>query len=142
MSGPESGAPKPGAARSDGPSPPADARARHAGEPPPPALGPGDVTPLEEPAPSGPGAPPLPAALGGRTQELLPAAAVARIPAPAAPAEAAPPAPPPPPAEAKKRGWLAERPEVAIEVPRHRLRAQSRRDFLLFTAGVAAAAAG
>ena len=158
MSGSESGAPKPGAARSDGASPPADTqarhageppvpppadtRARHAGEPPPPALGPGDVTPLEEPAPAGPGAPPLPAAKSGQPEELMPAAAVARLPAPAAPEETAPPAPPPLPAKPKKRGWLAERPEVAIEVPRRRLRAQSRRDFLIFTAGVAAAAAG
>jgi DMSO/TMAO reductase YedYZ molybdopterin-dependent catalytic subunit len=37
---------------------------------------------------------------------------------------------------------LAERPEVAIEIPRRRLAAQSRRDFLLFAAGVAASAIG
>ena len=39
-------------------------------------------------------------------------------------------------------GAFAEPPEVAIEVPRRRLAAQSRRDFLLFAAGTLAAAAG
>jgi hypothetical protein len=39
-------------------------------------------------------------------------------------------------------GLLAERPEVAIEVPRHRLAAQSRRAFILYVAGVAATAVG
>jgi DMSO/TMAO reductase YedYZ molybdopterin-dependent catalytic subunit len=43
---------------------------------------------------------------------------------------------------ARRRGWLEERPEVAIEIPRRRLAAQSRRDFMFFWAGVAAAAAG
>jgi DMSO/TMAO reductase YedYZ molybdopterin-dependent catalytic subunit len=37
---------------------------------------------------------------------------------------------------------VGERPEVAVEIPRRRLAAQSRRDFLLFTAGVLATAAG
>jgi hypothetical protein len=37
---------------------------------------------------------------------------------------------------------LAERPETTIEVPRARLAFQSRRDFLIFTAGTIAAAAG
>jgi hypothetical protein len=158
MSGSESGAPKPGAARSDGALPPADTQARHAGEPPvpppadtrahrageppPPALGPGDVRPLEEPVPAGPGAPPLPAAKSGQPEELMPAAAVARLPAPAAPEETAPPAPPPPPAKPKKPGWLAERPEEVAQVPRRQLAWRTRRDFLIFTAGVAAAAAG
>ena len=43
------------------------------------------------------------------------------------------------------KGWLeavAERPESALLVPRSRLAAQSRRDFLLFAAGTVAAAAG
>jgi Oxidoreductase molybdopterin binding domain len=50
------------------------------------------------------------------------------------------PAPEPP-----RRGWLAglaERPEIAIEVLRGRLEAQSRRDFLLFAAGTLATAVG
>src|SRR5689334_7860080 len=42
---------------------------------------------------------------------------------------------PPPRGE---RSWLAEPPEVPIEVPKSRLAAQSRRDFMLFAAGVAA----
>ncbi len=44
-----------------------------------------------------------------------------------------------------RRGWieaLAERPELAVEVPRRRLAAQSRRDFMLFAAGLLASAAG
>ena len=121
MSEPEGGAPKP------------------PDEPKVPALGPSDVTPLEEPKPLGPGAPPLPANLR-KPETLLPAPAVVPLPAPAAPA------PPPPtaakPAPGPRGGWLAERPEVAIEVPRGRLAWQSRRDFLLFWAGAAAAAVG
>ena len=49
-------------------------------------------------------------------------------------------APPP-----RRRAWLdalAERPEIAIETPRRRLAAQSRRDFLLFAAGLLATTAG
>src|SRR5689334_42147 len=65
-------------------------------------------------------------------------------PDPARDAEAAAPAPaPPPPAPRPARpGFLAERPEHAIEVPRRRLAAQSRRDFVLFAAGLIASAAG
>src|SRR5262249_26873312 len=66
-----------------------------------------------------------------------------------APLEAAPspepeaivePEPPPPPLKPMKAGFLAERPQVTIDVPRRRLAAQSRRDFLLFGAGVVATA--
>jgi DMSO/TMAO reductase YedYZ molybdopterin-dependent catalytic subunit len=42
----------------------------------------------------------------------------------------------------RRRGFLAEREEAAIEVPRRRLAASTRRDFLLFGAGALAAAAG
>src|SRR5438094_385890 len=66
MSEPEGGAPKP------------------PGEPPVRSLGPGDVTPLEEPKPAGPGAPRLPAAGAPRPETLLPAPAVVPLPAPAA----------------------------------------------------------
>ena len=66
-------------------------------------------------------------------------------PTPAEPPAALPPLPPPrallPPHRTRLAG-LAERPEVAIAIPRRRLAAQSRRDFLLFTAGVAASAIG
>jgi DMSO/TMAO reductase YedYZ molybdopterin-dependent catalytic subunit len=99
----------------------------------------GDVIPLEKAVPpaAGPGPPPLPTA--------------------AAPQTASPPAPEPPPSapvatpaapaparivRAPRRSWLAERPEVTIEVPRRRLAAQSRRDFILFSAGLLATAAG
>lgn len=44
-----------------------------------------------------------------------------------------------------RRGWgdfLAEPPEAAVEVARHWLDAQSRRDFLLFAAGLAASVVG
>jgi DMSO/TMAO reductase YedYZ molybdopterin-dependent catalytic subunit len=43
---------------------------------------------------------------------------------------------------AGRRSGDLEPPEVPIEVPRSRLRAQSRRDFLLFTAGMLATATG
>ena len=43
---------------------------------------------------------------------------------------------------APRRGWFAERPDEAIAVPRRRLAAQSRRDFLFFAVGTLLAAAG
>jgi DMSO/TMAO reductase YedYZ molybdopterin-dependent catalytic subunit len=49
------------------------------------------------------------------------------------------------PAEASRRSWLdalAEQPETSVEVPRRKLVAQSRRDFLIFAAGALAAATG
>jgi DMSO/TMAO reductase YedYZ molybdopterin-dependent catalytic subunit len=51
---------------------------------------------------------------------------------------------PPPPASPRRRRWLdvlAERPEVASAVPRDRLAAQTRRDFLLLGAGLLGATA-
>lgn len=48
----------------------------------------------------------------------------------------------PAPRPAPRPGPLAERPEAAIEVPASRLAAQSRRDFLLFGAGLLATAIG
>src|SRR4051812_1038050 len=64
-----------------------------------------------------------------------------------APATAAPsPAPhAPESAPSPRRSWLdllAEAPEETVEVPRGRLAAQSRRDFILFSAGVVASALG
>ena len=59
--------------------------------------------------------------------------------------DSAPPAPAPPasaPPVPARGSWLAERPEPVIEVEPRRLRSQSRRDFLAFTAGAAIAAAG
>ena len=55
------------------------------------------------------------------------------------------PAAPAPPRTTARRGLLealAERPEVPLEIPRRLLAAQTRRDFLLFGAGVAASLAG
>jgi hypothetical protein len=52
--------------------------------------------------------------------------------------------PEPPAAPSPSKSWLhalAERPETVLEIPRHRLAAQSRRDFLLYVAGVLAAGA-
>jgi DMSO/TMAO reductase YedYZ molybdopterin-dependent catalytic subunit len=65
-------------------------------------------------------------------------------------AEAVPPAAPSvvgPPQRAPalvvpRASWIAERPERVLEVPRGRLAAQTRRDFVLFAAGVLAAASG
>src|SRR5262249_53271115 len=133
MSEPEVGPPKPTdeRARPAGAGPPqAAAEPRPPGEELPPAPGRDalEIMPLAASVPSapGPGAPPLPSA---GTSKPIP-----QPPAAAAP-EAAP-APPPPPvvhqASARKPGWLEERPEVAVQVPRRRLAAQSRRDFLLF----------
>jgi len=76
--------------------------------------------------------------------EPVAAEPVAAEPAAAEPAEV-PVREDEPAAPAAKRGLaaaLAERPEVAIEVPTRRLEAQSRRDFLLFAAGLAVAASG
>jgi len=66
-------------------------------------------------------------------------AAPALAPDPIESVEPAQPEPPPPP-KPKRPSFIAERPEATIEVPRHRLAAQSRRDFLLFGAGVVATA--
>ena len=63
-----------------------------------------------------------------------PAPAIAAAPPP--PQAAVPPAPPP--RRGDLPGPLAERPETVIEVPRAKLVAQSRRDFLLLAAGAAA----
>ena len=56
----------------------------------------------------------------------------------------APPSEPAPGAPQRPHDWKPwqERPEAPAEVPAARLAAQSRRDFLLFTAGVAATAVG
>jgi len=110
-----------------------------------------DVTPAGEPASLADTA-----AAAGEHGAFEPAATAA---GPASPGEgaAAPASPPPHPepvAAEPRQAPTASRPavarpspfaepaEVAVQVPRRRLRAQTRRDFLLFTAGVAAAAAG
>lgn len=63
------------------------------------------------------------------------------------PAPEAEPAPAPQPERARattraRPGWLAERPETIVERPARLLARQSRRDFLLFTTGAIATAAG
>jgi DMSO/TMAO reductase YedYZ molybdopterin-dependent catalytic subunit len=70
-----------------------------------------------------------------------PAAEAESPPEAVEPAPAPEPAPEPPPAPARVP-WYAERPESVIEVEPRRLRSQTRRDFLAFTAGAAIAAAG
>lgn len=50
--------------------------------------------------------------------------------------------PPTPPARGARLGALAERPEVEVEVSRRLLEVRSRRDFLLFAAGLVATAVG
>ena len=73
-----------------------------------------------------------------------PAAQEEPVAAAAPPEQAAPSEPAPPPAP-RRRSWREfdpEPPEAAIQVPRGRLAAQTRRDFLLFGLGVAAVAAG
>src|SRR5438034_5969580 len=71
----------------------------------------------------------------GASPEAPPAAGEAQ-----APAVAPPRAPAPPPDRRGRFRGLAEEPEVAIGVPRDRLAAQSRRDFLLYAADVLASA--
>jgi hypothetical protein len=85
------------------------------------------------PAPGAEDGPPSPG-IAGEPAERAPGAAPAD---PTAPLEA-------PPARAAGRPPAApiEPPEVPIEVPRRRLAAQTRRDFLFFTAGLLATAAG
>ena len=104
--------------------------------------------PARAPEPGEPAEPAAPAPAAG----MPPAPREAAEPAPAAPREApapesaaAPePAPTPAPAPAPRRRSLGdalrEPPEVPREVSRSRLTAQSRRDFLLFGAGVVATA--
>lgn len=77
--------------------------------------------------------------------EVEPPAEVERPVEAEAPAKVEPPLEIEPPAEPpvrRHRGshWLAERPEVSVEVPRSQLTAQSRRDFLLLAAGALASA--
>ncbi len=75
------------------------------------------------------------------TEPPSPAREVAAVPAGTAPPAAAL-APVGLPVRARRRlGFLAERPEAPVEVPRRRLAAQTRRDFLLFGAGLVGAAA-
>ena len=81
----------------------------------------GEASPSEPPPGASPEAPPV----AGEAQ---------------APAVAPPRAPAPPPDRRGRFRGLAEEPEVAIGVPRDRLAAQSRRDFLLYAAGVLASA--
>jgi DMSO/TMAO reductase YedYZ molybdopterin-dependent catalytic subunit len=57
-------------------------------------------------------------------------------------AEAPEPAEEPVAPKPAPRAWVAEAPEDPIEIPRRRLAAQTRRDFLLFGAGLVASVAG
>jgi len=97
-----------------------------------------------EPAAAEPVAPPPPA---GEIPKEQVAGDAAPEPTALGASEAAEraPAAPPPRAARPRRTWLdalAEPPETVVELPRGRLAAQSRRDFLVFGAGVAAALAG
>src|SRR5688500_10881938 len=58
------------------------------------------------------------------------------------PAAAEPSTSVPPPRPPARAPWFAEPPERAIETPRAQLESRSRRDFLLFWAGIAASVAG
>lgn len=51
-------------------------------------------------------------------------------------------APAAPPARAERLGSFAERPEIAVEIPRRELETRTRRDFLFYAAGVLATAVG
>lgn len=73
-----------------------------------------------------------------------PAAAEPAAPAtpPGPPEPPAPPAPAASPPARPSRSWIAEPAEVPVAVPRMQLAAHSRRDFLLFGAGLLATVAG
>jgi DMSO/TMAO reductase YedYZ molybdopterin-dependent catalytic subunit len=113
-----------------------------------------EPAPAAQPSPSraaGAEPTPLPAATAPPASES--AAARASAPEPQAGHEAAPegeaaqaaPNATKPAARVRRAGladFVRERPEVPIEIPRARLSAGTRRDFLLFSAGVLASAAG
>ena len=111
---------------------------------------PGPGTP-PSPAPDAPESmPAAPADDAGVHDESAPAIEKEIRPTAAAPAEAPaePPAAAPIAARSRptpRRSWgdrIREPDEIPIEIPRRRLAAQTRRDFLLFTAATAAAALG
>jgi DMSO/TMAO reductase YedYZ molybdopterin-dependent catalytic subunit len=104
-----------------------------------------------QPAPEPTPAPERDAAAGAPDDAAPPADLAPTIGANTAPEPAPDPAPepepaaPPPTRRPQRRDLLealAERPEAVIEVPRRKLAAASRRDFLLFAAGALASAAG
>jgi hypothetical protein len=102
----------------------------------------------EPPAPAQDGAPgPEPAAVqAGEERRAAPAPEPSKSLGDATTAAeeqpAEPPSPPPRPVPAPRRSFFAEPPEESVVVPTRTLSRASRRDFLLFTAGAAAAAAG
>ncbi len=88
------------------------------------------VPPVAGEAPAAP-------APGASPAEPMPAPVVEEAP-PAEPAPARTPAVEPARAPEGPFAWLAEPPEIPVEVPRRRLAAASRRDFLLFGIGALA----
>jgi DMSO/TMAO reductase YedYZ molybdopterin-dependent catalytic subunit len=114
---------------------------------------PGEGVPSEPPSEPAGEAPVLPSLAPGEGRRESPAEASGASPELSAPAEETapakePPPPPPPPKSppVRRRISLAERlrepEEVAIELPASKVRARSRRDFLMLGAGALAAAAG
>lgn len=87
---------------------------------------------------------PEPAVIPEPMEPVTPVTPEPNLPEPAEPITVppGPSAPPPGPQRPRDLRPWEERPEIAVEVPARRLAAQTRRDFLLFTAGVAATAAG
>lgn len=84
-----------------------------------------------------------PAEAGSASESAVPGPAAAAPLSPRTEERTAPDESPPPPAP--RRGWLdalAEQPEVPIEIPRRKLITDSRRDFLLISAGALASLAG
>ena len=98
----------------------------------------------EHPGPDPESAVPEPAEAPVGEGAPAPTPAPAPSPKPEAPAPSPKPEAPGP-AAARRGGWLealAEEAEVAVLVPRRRLAAQSRRDFMLYALGLLATAAG
>ena len=94
--------------------------------------------------PRGPDMPPHPPPEVPNPPDEIPKTPTPEMPGQPHGPEIHPPVPGPeiPPPVRRARGWADEWPEIPIEVPRGRLAAQTRRDFLLFGAGLAASALG
>ncbi|HET9326164.1 MAG TPA: molybdopterin-dependent oxidoreductase, partial [Candidatus Eisenbacteria bacterium] len=102
----------------------------------PPRKAPGPEVPSPKP-PKGPEMPPPPPPEQPTRPEPLPRPEPSGVP-PSPGAPEIPPTPQGPEVPPRERSFLAERPEPPLDVPRDRLAAQSRRDFLLLGLGFAA----
>lgn len=106
----------------------------------PPRKAPGPEVPSPKP-PKGPEMPPPSPPEQPTRPDPLPRPEPSGVP-PSPGGPGLPPTPQDPEVRPRGRSFLAERPETPLEVPRDRLAAQSRRDFLLLGLGFAASVVG